>query len=698
MSGAKKDLDASCKAKAQPSPALPSPKMSEDREHQESATAGDSLLKPDESKESVMEEAKSDTETLASPGTKPEVKYVSADSQNGDAKIDIESVRAVFVGMGKEELMRFANDPFWVRTRWVLFAFFWFLWLAMLVGAIVIIVVAPRCSATKKAQWWERSPLYEVNVRSFKDGSRMADGVGDIEGMRSKLDYIKDLGVSGVILSSIFPTGSDSSPESVTDFKAIHPDLGNMEDFKELLTDLKARDLRLVLDMVPNHSGKEHKWFQESVKKTGPYKDFYVWSPGKVSDQKNQPPNNWKSVNGGSAWEWNEERNEFYLHQFGTSQPDLNFHNPLVREEFSSILKFWLDLGVNGFQLRRTPFLAEDKNLQDEQPGRTNPGATLESYDFYDHKRTSYLTDSLRVLGHWHSVVSNSSAENMLLIRDEFPLTSLTQNGEAGNDTVAVDELLQTPNFWSRLPQNLDVTVLSKSIRDAIDRIPSKKPVLALEDGEGQRLASKFAPGVASALQMVTLLLPGTPLMYYGDEIGLKDAPQSSGNQFLAPMQWNSSTNAGFTSESIKPWISINNPATTNVAAQLEASESQLKTFRELVATRKTMLTVMLGKTNITVLNATRSDGTILRNSVLAFTRIKSGNPGVLVAVNPSKEELTVNFSAVAGVAEELTVHVKTVDFSSKDLQVKGKTQSDAVKLPPESGVTFTFVYKGEEE
>lgn len=156
--------------------------MSENRENQDNSTAGDSLLKPDESKENVAEVDVSESQALASPGSKPEVKYVNADSQNGDAKIDIENVRAVFAGMGKEELMRFANDPFWVRTRWILFSLFWLLWLAMLVGAIAIIVLAPRCAATKDPQWWQKSPLYEVNVRSFKDGSRMADGVGDFEG------------------------------------------------------------------------------------------------------------------------------------------------------------------------------------------------------------------------------------------------------------------------------------------------------------------------------------------------------------------------------------------------------------------------------------------------------------------------------------------------------------------------------------
>lgn len=165
--------------------------MSEDRENADSATPGDSLLKPDESKESVADVDVSDSRALARPDSKVEVKYVNADSQNGDAKIDIENVNVkVFAGMGKEELMRFANDPFWVRTRWILFSLFWLLWLAMLVGAIAIIVLAPRCG--KKAQWWERSPLYEVNVRSFKDGSRMADGIGDIQGKNciELIDYM----------------------------------------------------------------------------------------------------------------------------------------------------------------------------------------------------------------------------------------------------------------------------------------------------------------------------------------------------------------------------------------------------------------------------------------------------------------------------------------------------------------------------
>ncbi|XP_026273591.1 probable maltase [Frankliniella occidentalis] len=668
--------------------------MSDDRENQDSATAGDSLLKPDESKENVAEVEISESQALASPGSKAEVKYVNSGSQNGDAKIDIETVRQAFVGMGKEELMRFANDPFWVRTRWILFSLFWLLWLAMLVGAIAIIVLAPRCAVQKKAQWWERSPLYEVNVRSFKDGSRMADGIGDLQGMHSKLDYIKDLGVSGVILSSIFATSPSTSPESVTDFKAVHPDIGTMDELKELLTDMKARDLRLVLDLVPNHSGKDHKWFQDSVKKIAPYKDYYIWSAGKGGP--NQPPNNWQSVKGGSAWEWNDVRNEFYLHQFESGQPDLNFRNPKVKEEFNAILKFWLALGVDGFQLRKTAFLFEDEKLQGEPPG-SKPGTTHDSYEFYDHKYTSHLYDSFKLVEQFRSVVSNTSEDKILLIRDEFPIFNFPHNGEADNSTAAAGDLLQTPNILANL-QNISAADLNKRIFSAIDRSPSHKPVWALGDTGSQRLASRFSPGLADAMMMVSLLLPGTPITLYGDELGLKDV-QNPGQEALGPMPWDSSTHGGFTSDTIQPWIPIGNSVGINVAAQNLTEESRLKTFKELVLTRKTMVAVLLGKTNISVLNATKADGSTVRNSILAFTRTKSGNPGVLVAVNPTKEKLTVNFEGILGdTVKELTVHVKSYGFSNDDLKVKGKTQADAVSLSPEAGVTFTFVYNREEE
>lgn len=663
--------------------------MSEDRENHEGATAGDSLLQPDESRDNIP--------TVASPSGKAEVKYVNADSQNGDAKIDLGDVREkdkTFAGMGKEELMRFANDPFWVRTRWILFALFWLLWLAMLTGAIAIIVLAPRCSSPKKAQWWERSPLYEVNVRSFKDGLRMADGVGDFQGMLSTVDHLKDLGVSGVILSSIYPTGKQQSAESVTDFKSVHPDFGTLDEFKDLVAAMKAKDLRVVLDLVPNHSGKEHKWFQDSVKKIAPYKDYYVWNAGKGS--KDTPPNNWKSVTGGSAWEWNEERNEFYLHQFEAGQPDLNFRNPAVKEEFNSIFKFWLDLGVSGFQLRKTALLVEDLNLRDEAHG-SKPGTTHNSYDFYDHKYTSFLHDSFKLVAQWRSVVSNNSEDRLFLIRDEFPIEDFTLSGTVDNSTAAAGDLLQTPKFLQSVTSNINVVSLSNSIRSAIDRSPSHKPVWSLGGGESQRLASKFSGGLADAMMMLILLLPGTPLLFYGDEIGLKDAPGSPATQSLAPMQWNSSTNAGFTSDSIKPWLTFANPL-NNVAAQREAADSHLKVVKELIELRKATVAIMQGKTNITVLNATRADGTVVPNSILAFTRIKSGNPGVLVAVNPSKEELTVNFKTIDGVTEsgELTVGVKTSGFSNKDLPKK--TPGDAVKLPAESGLTLTFVYKEKEK
>lgn len=245
-----------------------------------------------------------------------------------DAKVDIENVQLSFAGMGKEELMKYANDPFWVRLRWSLFILFWVLWIAMLAGAIIIVVLTPGCPPPPAREWHHKGVIYQVYPTSFKDTND--DGVGDLKGIIEKLPYIKELGVNTIWLNPIFPSPLKDGGYDISDYTDIDPLFGNLTDFDELLKVAKEKGLHVILDFVPNHTSDRHPWFLKSKKNESVYGDYYIWKTGKLP---NERPNNWLSVFGGPAWTFNTERSSFYYHQFLDAQPDLNLRNPLVREE-----------------------------------------------------------------------------------------------------------------------------------------------------------------------------------------------------------------------------------------------------------------------------------------------------------------------------------------------------------------------------
>ncbi|KAG8271781.1 hypothetical protein J6590_055404 [Homalodisca vitripennis] len=221
-----------------------------------------------------------------------EVKYITPSSQNGDAKIDIENLKSAFAGMGKEELMKFASDPFWVRTRWFLFILFWLLWAAMLAGAIAIIILAPKCGPPTPREWWEQSPLYKANVATFtKDSSKLQ---GDLKGFTTKLEYLSSLGVKTVVLSNILKV-SDKESDGVDEFKTVAPSFGTLEDLKALISAAKDKGLKLLLTLIPNHSSLKSDLFNKSASKDPLYESFYIWAPGKgfTSEGMPAPPNNW---------------------------------------------------------------------------------------------------------------------------------------------------------------------------------------------------------------------------------------------------------------------------------------------------------------------------------------------------------------------------------------------------------------------
>lgn len=615
-----------------------------------------------------------------------EVKYISVDSQNGDAKIDVENVKIAFAGMGKEELMKFANDPFWVRLRWFLFILFWLLWIAMLAGAITIIVMAPKCSSPAPLKWWEQSPLYQVFVPAFKDGEEARDGVGDLKGLQSKLDYIKGLGVKGLALSSILKVSTDGSDEAVEDFKDIDPRYGNLAEFEALVASLKSMGLHLVLSFVPNHSSKRHPWFIKSESNDSQYKDYYIWSsdpPKYDSEGKPEPPNNWKSVLGGSAWEWSERKKAFYLHQFGVDEPDLNFTNLAVVEEFKEIFKFWLDLGVSGLQLEKVEYLLEDPSKQDEVP-RAPPGTTHDEYDFYNHARTVNQPGIEDVMAEWKKVILNyTDGTKMLSVVGNVLVESLIDQKSNTSDVLV--DLLQTNKGILQLRNGFDASDLSKAIEKYLDKLPNNtRPTWQLTPPLSSRVASRLSSDFVDGLNMIAMLLPGTPVTLYGEEVGMADASGSFEHPARCVMSWSNATHAGFSDYTTVAYPTSENYETVNVRSQANTAGSSLSVYKELVEARNTP-SIMYGTNELAVIS---------NDTVFAFTRIKSGNPGYLVAFNTADREVTVCFNKLKHVPEELNVLIMSSNFNISGIKAKSKLNRDSVRLSAKGALVATFVPK----
>lgn len=629
------------------------------------------------------------------PNDTPKVKYVNKDfvDKNGDAKIDIENIR-LNIGMGKEELMKYANEPAWVRARLILFILFWVCWIGMLVGAIVIIVLAPRCAPPPQLEWWQKSVFYHVYVPSFKDGN--GDGVGDLNGLTSKLDYFEDLGIDSLLLSPIFKSPMKDNGYDITNYTDIESQFGNMEDFENFISELKKKEMKVILDFVPNHSSDQHAWFQNSIKREGSYKDYYIWADGKNGG----PPNNWLSVFGGPAWTFNEERGQYYLHQFSSSQPDLNLRNPAVRNELMEVLKFWLDKGVDGFRVDAAAHLFEDKDLLDE-PFNENATVGKDQYEYLNHIYTKSQPEIFGILGEWKELLSNysqSTGTQKILMTEAYDTLNNTMMYYGTEDKPLAD----IPLNFKLLELKEDST--ARNLFDSIMYWTSAMPEWAwpnwvLGSHDVERLASRIGEDIIDGIFMATLLNRGTPITYYADELGMLNAEKLSDvlkdvvNQekprdaYRTPMQWSNSTSAGF-SNSTELWLPIQpNYETLNVENELRNPKSHLNIYRELIKLR-TQPAIKFG--NVSYLLKTSEN-------VFCMLRIRKGSPGYLIVSNMGKNSSTVDFTGShENLPDSANVEVRSHNLMTGPLAESGQSKIylNKVQLGPNESVVLSFVPK----
>lgn len=459
-------------------------------------------------------------------------------------------------------------------------------------------------------KWWQERVVYQIYPRSFKDTND--DGIGDLQGIIAQLDYLADLGVGIIWLSPVYPSPNVDYGYDISDYKAIHPEFGTMEDMEQLLAEAEKRDIKIVMDLVINHTSDQHPWFQKSRAKVEPYTDYYIWRPG----QGKKPPNNWTGFFGGGTWQYDEVRGEYYLHLFAKNQPDLNYHNPKVIQEVMGIMRFWLEKGVAGFRCDVINILYKS-SLADGKPRLILTG----SEHYLTQEGTHEILRTLRrdVLDHFPCFTVGETV--FVTPQDALDLMEPSR-GEL--DMVFSFEHMETDQYivkWFK--RRFHAGRFARSISKWQNALPWNANYL--ENHDQPRSVSRFGDDgtywekSAKLLCMMLLSLRGTPFIYQGQEIGmtnfdftsmadLKDVEshnidkiarrlgfpralrwkmmqETSRDNARTPMQWNSGKHGGFTES--QPWLAVNkNYTTINVASQLEQADSILAMYKKMIALR----------------------------------------------------------------------------------------------------------------
>jgi alpha-glucosidase len=527
--------------------------------------------------------------------------------------------------------------------------------------------------------WWKNAVIYEIYPRSFQDTN--SDGIGDLNGITAHLDYLHDLGIDAIWISPCYPSPQADFGYDISDYKNIDPTYGTLADFDRLVAEAKKRNIRIMMDMVMNHTSDKHKWFIESrSSKTNPYRDWYVWRDGKgeTAADPGQPPNNWLSEFGHSAWQWDATTRQYYYHKFYIQQPDVNWDNPKIHEAFKDIMRFWYKHGVAGFRFDAITTLYEDPNLEDEAYVLDKDGNNV--INAYGDKQTDGKKTEFYPKVHDVMVEMRQASDDYP--SNKFPGTHLFV-GETYVPTIKdLANLYGTPDKPEfQLPMDtqiglgnnkLEANYFRTKITDAETGLNGNLPLIVFDNHDNPRLDARFGDGthdtdIQRAISTLLFTTRGTALFYYGDEIGMKTTPPTRKEDVKdpvgitgwpkdkgrdgerTPMQWDASTNAGFSSAA--PWLPVPpNYTTINVKAELTDPNSLFNWYKALIHLKKSNdalangENIMLDQSNPSVLSWLRTSGS---NRVL----------------------ITVNFTAVPQV-----VNLSTPDVQPKPLTTLLKT------------------------
>jgi oligo-1,6-glucosidase len=471
--------------------------------------------------------------------------------------------------------------------------------------------------------WWKDAVVYQIYPRSFKDSN--GDGIGDLNGITKKLDYIQKLGVNVIWLSPHYDSPNADNGYDIRDYRKVMAEFGTMADFDRMLAAIKQRHMRLIVDLVVNHTSDEHRWFVESRKsKDNPYRDYYIWRPGKPNPSAPNgfdPPNNYPSYFEGSAWQFDPQTKEFYLHLFAVKQPDLNWDNPKVRDEVYGLMRFWLDKGVDGFRMDVIPLISKRPGLPDLTPEELKDPSTvfangprMHEYLQEMHRKALAPYDTMTV----GEAIGTTLAQTPAIVDDRRHELNMIFNFDA----VRTD---MNGNMHQK-PKLTDLKAIYTQHAKELDK--HSWDTVFLSNHDNPRLVSSFGDDSpefrvpsAKLLETMLLTLRGTPFLYQGDELGMTNYPFTKISEFddiaiknayktyvtsgkvpeamfvgavskiardnaRTPMQWDATANGGFTTAE-KAWLSVNpNYASINAAAELADPDSIYHFTQRMIALR----------------------------------------------------------------------------------------------------------------
>ncbi|XP_054846029.1 neutral and basic amino acid transport protein rBAT [Eublepharis macularius] len=498
-----------------------------------------------------------------------------------------------YAGMPKEVLLQFSTQARYRITREILFWLIIASSLVLVAATVAIIAMSPKCLG-----WWQASPIYQIYPRSYKDTDK--DGNGDLKGIQEKLDHIQYLNVKTIWITSFYKSTLNDTGYGIEDFQDIDPIFGTMKDFENLVAAIHDKGLKVIMDLIPNHTSEKHKWFQLSRNRTGKYTDYYIWHDCAHISGRTTPPNNWVSVFGNSSWQYDNVRKQCYFHQFGKEQPDLNFRNPDVQEEIHDVIRFWLSKGIDGFSIKDVKFLLEATHLRDEpQVNKSqNPDSISAYFELYHDYTTTQvgMHDIVRSFRHTMDKFSSEPGRYRFMGTEANNQESIEATMMYYGTPFIQEADFPFNNFFMNIKE-----VSGSSIFEMVDlwmkNMPEGKwPNWGVGDPNSARISSRIGKEYINVINMLLLTLPGTPTTYYGEEIGMEDTPsQTTIFPEKSPMQWDSSFHAGFT-EGNSSWTSVNSDyPNVNVKVQMTTENSTLNIYQRLSSLRADELPIQRG-------------------------------------------------------------------------------------------------------
>jgi alpha-glucosidase len=549
-------------------------------------------------------------------------------------------------------------------------------------------VVASGSLPTIDNTWWKHAVIYEIYPRSFQDSN--GDGIGDLNGITQRLDYLQALGVDAIWISPMYPSPQVDFGYDISDYENVDPQYGTLKDFDRLVDEAKKRNIRVILDMVLNHTSDKHKWFIESASsRKNAKRDWYVWNDGKPGPNgKPVPPNNWESLFGGSAWEYMPQTKSFYYHKFYKQQPDLNWSNPAVEKAMFGTMQFWLDRGVAGYRLDAIPTLFEDTQLRDEP---VLAGTNAQGDPNLNHIYTDNLPAVHDVMRRMRAMVAKYPGDRVLIGETYLPNTAELDKWYGG---AKKDELQLPMDMIVGFSNKLDANMFRARLSEVETQVHGSQPLLVFDNHDNIRSWERYGDGVhdvAIAKILATMLFTtrATALMYYGEELGMTTStptrvedvrdpigrtgwPKEKGRDGeRTPMQWDPTPpQAGF-STSPTTWLPVaSNYKTVNVQTELADPNSLLNWHKQLIEMRRKRDAVRDG--GMVMLDGTNA-------SVLSYVRTAPpGHHNIVVALNMTGQPQKIALDLKEAGIQQTAVKTLMTDDSS----LHGVTTT-SMTLPP---------------